>query len=154
MPKTRWRHYAENRVAPIRRKSNGPFTAEDDNLKDRGLKGVQLIISDARGLVEAAGEVFPNTDWQRCVVHWYRSVFSHVPNGKVAEVARMLKAIHAQEDRRAAQARAAEVVSRLKEMRLRTAAELVEKKGHETLTCNAFSSTHWRQIKTNNPLER
>src|SRR5689334_6941993 len=96
------------------------------HLKDRGLKGVRLIISDAcRGLVEAAGEVFPKTDWQRCVVHFYRNVFSHVPNGKVAEVARMLKAIHAQEDRKAAQAKATEVVALLKEMRLRTAAELV-----------------------------
>jgi transposase-like protein len=125
------------------------------HLKDRGLNGVRLIISDAcRGLVEAAGEVFPNTDWQRCVVHWYRNVFSHVPNGKVAEVARMLKAIHAQEDRRAAQAKAAEVVTRLKEMRLRTAAELVEQKAGETLNYYAYPSTHWRQIKTNNPLER
>jgi putative transposase len=35
------------------------------HLKDRGLKGVRLIISDAcRGLVEAAAEVFPKTDWQ------------------------------------------------------------------------------------------
>jgi len=73
------------------------------HLKDRGLKGVRLIISDACwGLVEAAEEVLPHTDWQRCVVHWYRNVFSHVPNPKVAEVARMLKAIHAQEDRKAA----------------------------------------------------
>lgn len=46
-------------------------------LADRGLKGVRLIISDAcRGLVEAADEVFPKTDWQRCVVHFYRNVFS------------------------------------------------------------------------------
>ena len=74
------------------------------HLKDRGLKGVRLIISDAcRGLVEATAEVFPNTDWQRCVVHFYRNVFSHVPNSKVAEVARMLKAIHAQEDAQARQ---------------------------------------------------
>jgi len=73
------------------------------HLKDRGLVGVQLIISDAcRGLMEAAAELFPEAAWQRCVVHFYRNVFSHVPNGKVAEVARMLKAIHAQEDRKAA----------------------------------------------------
>jgi transposase-like protein len=69
------------------------------HLKDRGLKGVQLIISDAcRGLVEAAPEFFPQARWQRCVVHFYRNVFSHAPNNKVAEVARMLKAIRAQED--------------------------------------------------------
>ncbi len=68
------------------------------HLKDRGLKGVRLIISDAcRGLVEAAGEVFPNTDWQRCGVHWYRNGCSHGPNRKAAEVARNLKAIQPQE---------------------------------------------------------
>ena len=125
------------------------------HLKDRGLKGVRLIISDAcRGLVEAAAEVFPKTDWQRCVVHFYRNVFSHVPNGKVAEVARMLKAIHAQEDRRAAKSKAKEIVARLKELKLRTAAELVEQKVDETMTYYAYPSTHWRQIRTNNPLER
>jgi putative transposase len=125
------------------------------HLKDRGLKGVRLIISDAcRGLIEAATEVFPQTDWQRCVVHWYRNVFSHVPNGKVAEVARMLKAIHAQEDHKAAQAKAAEIVTRLKEMKLRTAAEFVEQKVGETLTYYKYPSTHWRQLRTNNPLER
>ena len=125
------------------------------HLKDRGLKGVRLIISDAcRGLVEAAAEVFPKTDWQRCVVHFYRNVFSHVPNGKVAEVARMLKAIHAQEDRRAAKTKATEVVERLKAMKLRTAAELVEQKVGETMSYYAYPSTHWRQIRTNNPLER
>jgi transposase-like protein len=125
------------------------------HLKDRGLKGVRLLISDAcRGLVEAAAEVFPGTQWQRCVVHFYRNVFSHVPNGKVAEVARMLKAIHAQEDRRAAESKAKEVVTRLKEMKLRTAAELVEQNVGETLTYYAYPSTHWRQVRTNNPLER
>jgi transposase-like protein len=125
------------------------------HLKDRGLSGVRLIISDAcRGLVEAAEEVFPKTDWQRCVVHFYRNVFSHVPNGKVAEVARMLKAIHAQEDRKAAQTKAAEIITRLKALKLKAAAELVEQRVGETLTYYAYPSTHWRQIRTNNPLER
>jgi len=125
------------------------------HLRDRGLKGMRLIISDAcRGLVEAAAEVFPKTQWQRCVVHFYRNVFSHVPNTKVADVARMLKAIHAQEDRKAAKAKAAEVVLRLKELRLKSAAELVEHKVEETLTYYGYPAVHWRQIRTNNPLER
>jgi hypothetical protein len=95
----------------------------------------QIVISGAyRGLVEAAAEVYSGTDWRRCTVHFYRSVFSHVPNGKVAEVARMLKAIHAQEDRRAPETKAAEIVGRFKEMKLCTAAELVEQKVGETLT--------------------
>jgi transposase-like protein len=48
-------------------------------------------------LIEAAAEGFPEAQFQRCVVHFYRNVFSHVPNQKMAEVARMLKAIHVQE---------------------------------------------------------
>lgn len=125
------------------------------HLKDRGLAGVQLIISDACiGLVEAVAELFPQAQWQRCVVHFYRNVFSNVPKSKVGDVARMLKAIHAQEDRRSAQDKSREVVAKLKTMRLTRAAELVEAKAHETLTYFAFPSNHWRQIKTNNPLER
>ena len=125
------------------------------HLKERGLAGVQLIISDACiGLVEAAVELFPQSQWQRCVVHFYRNVFSQVPKSKVGEVARMLKAIHAQEDRRSAENKSKEVVTKLKTLRLAKAAELVEAKAHETLTYFGFPSNHWRQIKTNNPLER
>ena len=69
------------------------------HLVDRGLNGVQLIISDAcRGLMESAAEYLPDARWQRCMVHFYRNVFSHVPAGKLREAALMLKAIHAQED--------------------------------------------------------
>jgi putative transposase len=125
------------------------------HLKERGLTGVQLMISDAcLGLVEAAAELFPDAQWQRCVVHFYRNVFSQVPKGKVADVARMLKAIHAQEDRHSAANKIREVIAKLKAMRLSNAAEMVEAKAHETLTYFAFPSNHWRQIKTNNPLER
>ena len=45
------------------------------HLKDRGLKGVQLILSDAcMGLVESASEYYPDALWQRCTVHWYRII--------------------------------------------------------------------------------
>ena len=103
---------------------------------------------------EAIGEMYPEARWQRCVVHFYRNVFSHAPNNKVAEVARMLKEIHAQEDRASAIAKNAEVVAKLQAMKLQRAAELVNKHGEETLTYFLFPCNHWRQIKTNNPLER
>jgi putative transposase len=94
------------------------------HLKGRGLRGVELIVSDAcLGLVESAAEYFPQARWQRCMVHFYRNVFSHVPAGKLREVALMLKAIHAQEDLPAAQRKAADVVARLRNMRLGKAAE-------------------------------
>jgi transposase-like protein len=69
-------------------------------------------------------------------------------------MARMLKAIHAQEDRRSAEGKVREVIVKLRALRLTKAAELVEARAHETLTYFAFPSNHWRQVKTNNPLER
>jgi putative transposase len=125
------------------------------HLKQRGLAGVELIISDAcLGLIESVAEHFPDARWQRCVVHWYRNVFGHVPSDKVREVATMLKAIHAQEDRAAAEAKAADVAAKLRAARMKKAAELVEQSVGETLSYYAFPEPHWRRIRTNNPLER
>lgn len=125
------------------------------HLKARGLTGVQLIISDAcLGLVEAASEAFPEADWQRCVVHFYRNVFTRVPNGKIAEVAAMLKAIHAQENRAAAEQKTQDVIAKLKTMKLGKAAELVAGHIGETLTYYAYPRSHWLKLKTNNPMER
>jgi len=125
------------------------------HLKERGLSGVELIISDAcLGLVESAAEVYPEAQWQRCVVHFYRNVFSHVPTTKVREVAHMLKAIHAQENREAAAKKAEEVIAKLKALRLAKAAELVETNIAETFSFYDFPDQHWIKLKTNNPLER
>jgi transposase-like protein len=58
------------------------------HLKGRGLSGVELIVSDAcMGLVESAAEVFPTARRQRCMVHFHRNVFGHVPGGKMREIA-------------------------------------------------------------------
>jgi len=72
-------------------------------------------------------------------VHFYRNVFSLVPSGKVRDIARMLKAIHAQEDRKAAAEKMQAVI---------------EAHGDETLTYYAFPDSHWIKLRTNNPLER
>ena len=125
------------------------------HLKKRGLKGVRLFISDAcLGLIESIQEFYPEARWQRCVVHFYRNVFSVVPKGKVKQVARMLKAIHASEDREAAVDKAKSVTEKLEALRLRQAAKKVRENMGETLTYYDFPSAHWRRIRTNNPLER
>ena len=96
------------------------------HLKERGLKGVELFITDkCLGLVESLGEFYPEARWQRCVVHFYRNVFSYVPKGKVKDVAMMLKAIHAQEDIEEARRKAVAVVEKLKAMKLGRAAKIV-----------------------------
>ena len=125
------------------------------HLKKRGLSGVRLFISDACiGLVESVGDFYPDAKWQRCVVHFYRNVFTVVPKGKVKEVAMMLKAIHASEDHHAAMEKAQAVIKKLKAKKLVKAAQKVTESIHETLVYYDFPSAHWRRIRTNNPLER
>ena len=125
------------------------------HLKKRGLKDVQLVISDAcLGLMESLGDFYPKAKWQRCIVHFYRNVFTVVPRGKVSDVARMLKAIHASEDKAAAQEKATAVIKKLEGRKLRQAAEIVRKGIDDTLAYYDFPDAHWRRIRTNNPLER
>ena len=125
------------------------------HLKQRGLKAVQLFISDkCLGLTESLAKFFPDAKWQRCIVHWYRNVFSVVPTGKVKEVAAMLKAIHAQENRTEALKKAEAVVDKLKKMKLAKAAKKVCEGVEETLTYMFFPREHWLRIRTNNMLER
>jgi len=124
-------------------------------MKQRGLKGVELFVSDkCLGLMENLADFFPEARWQRCVVHFYRNVWTAVPTGKVKEVAAMLKAIHAQEDAKAAKEKALQVVEKLRAMRLAKAAEIVENGIDETLSYYAMPPEHWRCLRTNNPLER
>ena len=124
-------------------------------LKERGLKGVRLFIGDKNlGMLETIGEVFPEAKYQRCIVHFYRNVFSVVPKGKMRRVAMMLKAIHAQESKKAAREKARQVAEELREMKLGKAAQKVEDSIEETLTFMDFPSQHWTRIRTNNMLER
>lgn len=126
-----------------------------ENLKSRGLEGTRLFISDkCMGLVESLAEYYPDTLWQRCTVHCYRDVFSNVPSTKVKEVAAMLKAIHAQEDRQASIEKAELVVEKLRAMKLPVAAKTIEDGIRETLTYTSFPREHWRKLRTNNPMER
>ncbi len=124
-------------------------------LKSRGLSGVQLIVGDkCLGMLEAAMEVYPQAKYQRCMVHFYRNVFSVVPRGKTALIAKMLKAIHAQESKEASLEKAKAVIEILKEMKLKEAAKKVEDGIEETLTYTNFPFEHWLKIRTNNTIER
>ena len=125
------------------------------SLKERGLRGTQLFIGDkCLGLLEAIHHVYPDAKYQRCTVHFYRNVFTVVPRKKSREVAAMLKAIHAQEDKEAALEKAKSVVQKLKEMKLPEAAKKVESSVAEILTYMDFPSQHWLKIRSNNAIER
>ena len=67
-------------VAEGRRKDKESWSNFLRYLKERGLKGVRLIISDkCLGLYEIIGDFFPEVKWQRCIVHWYRNAFTMCP---------------------------------------------------------------------------
>ena len=121
----------------------------------RGMEGVKLIVGDkCLGMLEAVGEVYPEAKYQRCTVHFYRNVFSAVPRSKMKLVAKMLKAIHAQESKAAAREKADQVAAALREMKLKEAAKKVEDGIEETLTYMGFPYEHWIRIRTNNVIER
>ena len=124
-------------------------------LKERGLTGVRLIIGDKNlGMLETIPEVFPEAAYQRCTVHFYRNVLSVVPRNKMKYVARMLKAIHAQESKEAAREKAQLVDRELKRLKLAKAAEKVAAGIEETITYMQFPAQHWTRIRTNNAIER
>jgi len=125
------------------------------SLKERGLKGTRLFVGDkCQGLVDAIDQVYPGVHYQRCIVHFYRNVFTTVPRSKMKMVAAMLKAIHAQEDYKSAMDKAERVCERLKELRLGEAAKKVETGITETLRYMNFPQEHWLRIRTNNGIER
>ena len=96
----------------------------------------------------------PEAKYQRCIVHFYPNVFTVTPRSKMKDVARMLKAIHAQENLAAAREKACAVAESLRQMKLKEAAKKVEDGIEETLTYYSFSSEHWLKMRTNNILER
>lgn len=124
-------------------------------LKERGLAGVRLIIGDkCLGMLESIPEVFPDAKYQRCMVHFYRNIFSVTPRNKMKEVSMLLKAIHAQECKASANEKAEQVADKLRKMKLASAAKKVEDGIEETLTYMDFPSQHWTRIRTNNTIER
>lgn len=124
-------------------------------LKSRGLTGVRLVVGDkCLGMLESIPVVFPEAKYQRCTVHFYRNVFTVTPKTKMKQVTLMLKAIHAQESKEAAQEKAASIAAKLREMKLLSAAKKVEESVGETLTYMDFPTEHWSRIRTNNLTER
>ncbi len=113
-----------------------------------------MIISEAcRGLVESAAEYLTDARWQMCMVHFYRSVFSHFHATKIRDVSHMLKAIHAKEGRAPTDEMAKTIIAELRLMKMGKAADRVEQSVHETLTYYAFPDIYWYKIRINNTLE-
>jgi putative transposase len=123
-------------------------------LVERGVKGVQLVISDAHsGLKAAIGAVFHGASWQRCRVHFMRNILALIPKADKAMVAALLRTIFAQPNCEAA-AEQVRLVCDLLDKRWPKAAQRVRDAEDDILAYMAFPAEHWKRIYSNNPLER
>ena len=124
------------------------------SLVARGLSGVQLVTSDAhRGLREAIGTVFAGASWPRCRTHVMTDLLSRVPKRVQPAVATMVRTIYQQSSPEEVHTQHQRVVEQLHE-RFPQAAALLAEAGPDILAYTAFTVAHWRQIWSNNPLER
>jgi len=123
-------------------------------LKARGLSGVALITSDAHpGLKDAIAATFPGAVWQRCRTHFMRNLLCRVPKASQDLVATVVRSIFAQPDADTVRAQHEQVVDQL-EAKFPDAARLLSEAEDEILAFASFPKEHWRQVWSNNPLER
>jgi transposase-like protein len=123
------------------------------SLRARGLKGVELVISDAHpGLKEAIASVLRGAAWQRCRTHFMRNLLSQVPKAAQGLVATLVRSIFAQPDVESVKAQVHRVVEQLQPRFSKAARMLAD--AEELLSFTAFPKEHWRQIWSNNPQER
>ncbi len=124
------------------------------SLKDRGLSGVRLVISDAHaGLKTAIRKNFQGSSWQRCRVHFARNLMGVVPKADQEMVYAAFRSIFALTDPVVLAARYDEVTDTLA-ARIPKAAALLADARTDVLAFRVFPKTHWRKIWSNNPLER
>jgi putative transposase len=124
------------------------------SLKERGLSGVELVISDDHeGLKTAIFRHFQGASWQRCQVHYARNLLGMVGYAKRKDLAAQLRAIFAATSRDTALRLASELADRWRESHPKVA-EHLEEHLEECLSCLAFPESHRRRIRTTNGQER
>jgi putative transposase len=124
------------------------------SLVARGLSGVHLVISDAhQGLKGAIAAVLQGAAWQRCRVHFVRNALALVPKSAAQMVAATIRTVFAQPDAASAKEQWRRVADGFRS-RYPRLADLLDEAEEEVLAYLMFPSEHWRQIWSNNPLER
>ncbi len=123
------------------------------SLVRRGLKGVKLVISDAHeGLKAAISQVLSAT-WQRCRVHFLRSLLCHVPKGQQTVVSAAVRQVFVQPDRKAAGGVWRHVADQLR-ARFPKVAALLDAAEHDVLAYMDYPEAHRTKLHSTNPIER
>jgi len=120
-----------------------------EDLKERGLRGVKLVVSDGhKGIQKAVRESFIGPSWQMCHVHLIRQVLKKVPKKKQKEVSEKIK--EALVDRQKLQ----DLIRELGNMGFKSAADILEHFQYDIMNYMQFPKSHWRRIRTTNMMKR
>ena len=129
--------------------SEGFWSGFFDELIDRGLKDVKLVVSDGhKGIQSAVSSRFLGATWQMCQVHFSRAVMNNIPNKDKEVVAEKLR--QGFED----QAKMAELAVELRQKRYSKSADTIDRFSQDIWNHRAFPKEHWKKIRTTNGLER
>jgi putative transposase len=124
------------------------------SLRDRGLSGVQLVISDShRGLTNAISAVLQGAAWQRCRVHFMRNALAKVNKGHAEMVAATIRTIFAQPTPDTVRGHVDDVAGMLAKQ-FPAVAELLREAKADLTAFADFPHAHWRKIWSTNPIER
>jgi putative transposase len=124
------------------------------DLRDRGLDGVRLVISDAHaGLKAAIRKVLQGSGWQRCRVHAMRNLLAVARSQHRTVISALIRTIFAQPDRDLAVSQLRQVVDQLQTI-APSVAERLQAMEDDLLAYTGFPPTHWSKIWSNNPIER
>jgi len=126
-----------------------------EGLIERGMHGVELIISDDHsGLRKARQALFTGIPWQRCQFHLQQNASQYVPRKRMqAEVATDIRAIFNAPNRDHAELYLKRIVSKYAGIASQLA-DWMEAAIPEGLTVFDFPEAHRRRLRTSNMLER
>ena len=123
------------------------------SLRERGLAGVRLCVSDDHtGLRNAIARILA-CPWQRCTVHFVRDMHRHCRPAQRGMVSAALREVFDAEDGETARARTGAVIDRL-EGTAEKVSELLAAAEEDLLAFYAFPAAHWPKLRSTNPLER
>jgi transposase-like protein len=138
----------------VTQEDGAAWTAFLRGLVARGLGGVVLVTSDAHpGLVDAIAATLPGASWQRCRTHFVRNLQTRVPKSAQSLVATLVRSIFAQPDAASVCDQHRRVCDQLAE-RFPAATDMLQDAAADLLAFTAMPKEHWRQLWSNNPLER
>lgn len=134
--------------------SESSWSSVFKDLRDRGLRGVEMLVSDAhKGIISAKNKHFQGVCWQRCRVHFMRELINKSSWRDHKELTKDLKSIYASEEKKMCLSTAREVAEKW-EKKYPLISKIVVEGVEDTLTVLSFPGLHRRKLNTTNMIER